>query len=65
VIYKYDAMNRMQSVNEGGSNKLLAQYSWDALSRAQSISYGDSTTDVYSQYDAGDNRMPPSKYTVD
>jgi RHS repeat-associated protein len=48
-------MNRMQYVNEGGTNKLLAQYSWDALSRAQSIAYGDSTTDVYSQYDAGDN----------
>jgi RHS repeat-associated protein len=48
-------MNRMQSVNEGGSNKLLAQYSWDALSRAQSIAYGDGTSDAYSQYDAGDN----------
>jgi hypothetical protein len=48
-------MNRMQYVNEGGTNKLLAQYSWDALSRAQSIAYGDGTSDAYSQYDAGDN----------
>jgi hypothetical protein len=32
-------MNRMQYVNEGGTNNLLAQYSWDALSRAQSIAY--------------------------
>ena len=55
VIYKYDAMNQMQTVNEGGTNKLLAQYSWDALSRAHSISYGDGTSDSYSQYDAGDN----------
>jgi len=55
VNYKYDAMNRMQYVNEGGSNNLLAQYSWDALSRAQSIAYGDGTSDAYSQYDAGDN----------
>ena len=45
----------MQSVNEGGTNKLLAQYGWDALSRAQSIAYGDGTSDSYSQYDAGDN----------
>jgi YD repeat-containing protein len=29
VTYKYDAMNRMQNVNEGGTNNLLAQYSWD------------------------------------
>ena len=55
VTYKYDAMNRMQYVNEGGTNNLLAQYSWDALSRAQSIAYGDGTSDAYSQYDAGDN----------
>ena len=55
VNYKYDAMNRMQYVNEGGTNNLLAQYSWDALSRAQSIAYGDGTSDAYSQYDAGDN----------
>jgi RHS repeat-associated protein len=55
VSYKYDAMNRMQYVNEGGTNNLLAQYSWDALSRAQSIAYGDGTSDAYSQYDAGDN----------
>jgi hypothetical protein len=55
VTYQYDAMNRMQYVNEGGSNNLLAQYSWDALSRAQSIAYGDGTSDAYSQYDAGDN----------
>jgi RHS repeat-associated protein len=48
-------MNRMQYVNEGGTNKLLAQYSWDALSRTQSIAYGDGTSDAYSQYDAGDN----------
>ena len=45
----------MQYVHEGGTNKLLAQYSWDALSRAQSIAYGDGTSDAYSQYDAGDN----------
>jgi RHS repeat-associated protein len=55
VNYRYDAMNRMQYVNEGGSNNLLAQYSWDALSRAQSIAYGDGTSDAYSQYDAGNN----------
>jgi RHS repeat-associated protein len=55
VTYKYDAMNRVQYVNEGGTNNLLAQYSWDALSRAQSIAYGDGTSDSYSQYDAGDN----------
>jgi RHS repeat-associated protein len=55
VNYKYDAMNRMQYVNEGGTNHLLAQYSWDALSRTQSIAYGDGTSDAYSQYDAGDN----------
>jgi len=55
VSYKYDAMNRMQYVNEGGTSNLLAQYSWDALSRAQSIAYGDGTSDAYSQYDAGDN----------
>ena len=48
-------MNRMQYVNEGGTNNLLAQYSWDALSRTQSIAYGDGTSDAYSQYDAGDN----------
>jgi hypothetical protein len=48
-------MNRMQYVNEGGTNNLLAQYSWDGLSRAQSIAYGDGTSDAYSQYDAGDN----------
>ena len=63
VIYKYDAMNQMQTVNEGGTNKLLAQYSWDALSRAHSISYGDGTSDSYSQYDAGDNLQPlPQTY---
>ena len=55
VSYQYDAMNRMQYVHEGGTNKQLAQYSWDALSRAQSIAYGDGTSDSYSQYDAGDN----------
>ena len=55
VTYQYDAMNRMQYVNEGGTNNLLAQYSWDALSRTQSIAYGDGTSDAYSQYDAGDN----------
>ncbi|MGB6744329.1 MAG: RHS repeat-associated core domain-containing protein, partial [Terracidiphilus sp.] len=55
VSYQYDAMNRMQSVYEGGSNNLLAQYTWDALSRTHSISYGDGTSDSYSQYDAGDN----------
>ncbi len=55
VTYQYDAMNRMQYVNEGGTNKLLAQYSWDALSRTQQIAYGDGTSDAYSQYDAGDN----------
>ncbi len=48
-------MNRMQYVYEGGTNKLLAQYSWDALSRTQQIAYGDGTSDAYSQYDAGDN----------
>ena len=52
VTYRYDAMNRMQYVNEGGTNNLLAQYSWDALSREQSIAYGDGTSDAYSQYDA-------------
>ena len=46
VNYKYDAMNRMQYVNEGGTNNLLAQYSWDALSRSQSIAYGDGTSRV-------------------
>lgn len=55
VTYQYDPMNRMQYVKEGGTGKLLAQYSWDALSRAQQITYGDSTTDIYSLYDAGDN----------
>ncbi len=55
VTYRYDAMNRMQYVNEGGTNNLLAQYSWDALSREQSIAYGDGTSDAYSQYDACDN----------
>jgi len=55
VTYQYDAMNRMQYVHEGGTNKLLAQYSWDALSRTRSIAYGDGTSDAYSQYDAGDN----------
>ena len=60
VNYKYDAMNRMQYVYEGGTNKLLAQYSWDALSRAQSIAYGDGTSDAYSQYDAGDNLKTPT-----
>jgi RHS repeat-associated protein len=48
-------MNRMKNVNEGGTNNLLAQYSWDALSRAHSISYGDGTSDVYLQYDNGNN----------
>jgi RHS repeat-associated protein len=63
VTYKYDAMNRMQYVNEGGTNNLLAQYSWDALSRARSIAYGDGTSDAYSQYDAGDNlRMLTQTY---
>jgi hypothetical protein len=51
----YDAINRMQYVNEGGTNKLLAQFGWDALSRTQSIAYGDGTSDAYSQYDAGGN----------
>lgn len=55
VTYQYDAMNRMQYVHEGGTNKQLAQYSWDALSRTQSIAYGDGSSDAYSQYDAGDN----------
>jgi RHS repeat-associated protein len=58
VTYTFDALNRMTEIDAKGSTATpLAKYQWDALSRQTLITYGDSTSDSYKQYDAGNNLL--------